>query len=413
MNIGVENIKMNLKNKNLLIVTNGFPSKDGHPTHTFVKSQIDKMKGDFNKIIIISPTPYLPRFLLKLKTLGDYYKNCISTKNYSYDNVEIYYPRFPTFPLKFFRERNANIAYPFVKKALSKYNLQFDLIHAHFTWPSGYVGLKLKEEFNKKLFLTIHENSGWFNQEIKSSNNHISPVWKNVDVLIRVNKKDLPTLKKFNPNSICINNGFNSQVFHNISKNKCREQLKIDKNKQVLLHVGFYKQWHKNQLAIIRAVNEVVKGGNKNIITYLIGGGPDEKLFQEEIDKLKLNKHVKLLGAKPHSEIPKWMNASDLFILPSFQEGNPVVMFESLACATPIIASDVGGIKEIITSSKLGYILKDQTDFKEIANYIQKSLLKKWDDKFIIKHASKYTWKESANQLVKLYKKELDSIPKN
>ncbi len=65
-----------------------------------------------------------------------------------------------------------------------------------------------------------------------------------------------------------------------------------------------------------------------------------------------------LVGPRPHSEIPRWLNAADIFFLPSRSEGTPVSLLEALACGVPAITSAVGGIPDVIRNGKNGWMIE-------------------------------------------------------
>ena len=82
---------MKLTDKTLLIISNGYPSKDGKVTSSvFVKTQVNELKKYFKKIIIISPQPYFPKLLSNFSFISKNFKNRAFCFNYKYDNVEVY-----------------------------------------------------------------------------------------------------------------------------------------------------------------------------------------------------------------------------------------------------------------------------------------------------------------------------------
>ncbi|MFT4250440.1 MAG: hypothetical protein ACMXYD_03705 [Candidatus Woesearchaeota archaeon] len=193
------------KEKTLLILTDYFPNENGSvPMGVFVKSQVDELKNYFKKIIVISPTPYAPNVLKNSSLLTPFQKGCIEMKDYSYGNVEVYFPRFYTLPINYFRKRNAEFAAKSVLKLISRKKLDFDFVHAHFTWMSGYIANQIKKKLDKEYFLTIHENSVWFKEELNSGDERIYSTWKNAKALIRVNKQDIPSLKKYNKEAVYV-----------------------------------------------------------------------------------------------------------------------------------------------------------------------------------------------------------------
>jgi len=111
---------------------------------------VDELKKHFKEVIVISPQPYGYR-----RNLEDYY----------YDNVRVYYPRFIHAPIEFFRRRLGDNFFKATIKVIKREKLEFDLIHAHFTWPSGYAGVRLAKKFYVPVVITLHENREWFLRE--------------------------------------------------------------------------------------------------------------------------------------------------------------------------------------------------------------------------------------------------------
>jgi glycosyltransferase involved in cell wall biosynthesis len=80
---------------------------------------------------------------------------------------------------------------------------------------------------------------------------------------------------------------------------------------------------------------------------YLVGDGELRGALEAQVQGLGLAGTVSFMGAQPHDQLPDWFRAADLTVLPSLSEGLPNVLRESLACATPFVASRVGGIPEM------------------------------------------------------------------
>jgi glycosyltransferase involved in cell wall biosynthesis len=71
----------------------------------------------------------------------------------------------------------------------------------------------------------------------------------------------------------------------------------------------------------------------------------------------RLGERIRFHGARPHDEIPRWLQAADVFLLPSFREGLPISLLEAMACETAVIATSVGGIPEIVRSGENGRLV--------------------------------------------------------
>jgi glycosyltransferase involved in cell wall biosynthesis len=137
----------------------------------------------------------------------------------------------------------------------------------------------------------------------------------------------------------------------------------------------------------------------------IIGKGPDLSGTKERIQQLELEKNIKLLGFISDKELPAYYNAADFFILPSKSgEGLPLVSLEAMACGLPIIATDVGGIKEII-EDKYGIIVPpDDPDSMEkaILYFSQRKLtIVKKDLRSLTE--LKHSWDKNVQKLTKIY----------
>lgn len=341
----------NFKNKTLLIISNGYPNKKGSVDCTFVKSQVDELAKYFKKVYVIVPSPYFPKILSKIGLKG--YENRLNNYNYTYKNISVFYPNYLKLPNKI--SYKTFFLFKSVDYLIKKEKISFDLIHAHFTFPSGLLATKLKEKYNKKLVVTGH-GFDVYDFPYRSERNKIifKKVLNNCDYFITVSKKNLNIANSFlniDDKSDVIYNAY-SDYFKPFNKINCRKKLNLPLDKKIILHIGSYKINIKNQLNLIKAIN-LLKDKRQDFVLYLIGQGPDEKIIKDKINKLNLNSYIEVVGPKPHNLIPYWMSASDLFVLPSYFEGNPTVMFESLACGLPYVGTNVGGVKEIINSMNM------------------------------------------------------------
>ena len=221
--------------KTLLVITPDYPDENNNYIGSiFVKNQLDYLKGFFRKIIVIAPVFYS----------GGLLPNDRYCHNYGYDNIEVYYPRCLFFPrrvvvplIKNSHKLAFDTRLSAVLRLIRREHLEFDLIHAHFTWPSAAIAAALKETYNVPGVVTIHEDSGWLQEEMAMNNARLISAWQNADALIRVNKKEIPLLKKFNVNVFFVPNGFPMQ-FKPLEREECRTRLTIPQRKKVIFSLG-------------------------------------------------------------------------------------------------------------------------------------------------------------------------------
>lgn len=384
-----------MKFKNLLVICNNFPDKNNtYIGGIFVKEQINYLKKYFEEVYVISPVAY-----------GVGYLRNINQGEYSFDNVHVYFPKYFNFP--FFYFHGPNIWTYFQKNAIlkliKKENIKFDLIHAHFTWPSGAVAVELEKIFYTHVVITEH-TSETFKNAIEKKDSKFIQTWKQCDAIIRVKKSDTSL---FNNVGIPLEkihhipNGYNHMTFLTLDSHICRNNLGLPFDKKIILNVGNLYDAVKGHKYLIEAMREVVKHRN-DVICFIVGGGKLESKLEKQITKSGLENYVKLVGAKPHNEISIWMNACDVFVLPSLNEGNPTVLVECLGCGKPFVGTKVGGIPEIITSEDYG-LLCEPANSEYLAENILTALDKVWDKEKITSYAEEFTWQNIAKEILKVY----------
>jgi len=382
----------NFRDKKLLVISPHFL--------TFVKDQVTSLSSYFNEIVVVVPLPHIPTILQKSIKRFKIYSWRIDAENIP-QNVKIYTLKHLALPLL----KNLNLRFTIrsINKLIQKENLEFDLIHAHFTCPEGYVGAKLKEKYGTPLVITAH---GYDIYDLPFKNeywgNKISYALDNADQNITVSKRNFGCIQKLKikTDTEIIPNGYDSNLFKPMDKAECRNKVDLPLDKRIILTVGNLLKI-KGHKYLIEAMKEIVKK-RRDVLCLIIGSGNLKTMLENQIKELGLEEFVKLLGGRPHNEIAFWMNACDLFVLPSLSEGNPTVMFECLGCGKPFIGTKVGGEPDIITSDDYG-LLCEPASPEELAEKILIALDKEWDEEYILNYAKQFTWENIAKEIVGVY----------
>jgi glycosyltransferase involved in cell wall biosynthesis len=146
----------------------------------------------------------------------------------------------------------------------------------------------------------------------------------------------------------------------------------------------------------------------------MIGGrGPLKEQLQHQIQQVGISDSTKFLEYIPDESIPAYFSAADVFVLPSIvdqrddTEGLGVVLLEALACATPCVASRVGGIPDVITDDLNGYLV-EPGDPIAIADRVQKLLadellrheMGKYGRQVVEQH---FSWEAKAREILQVY----------
>jgi glycosyltransferase involved in cell wall biosynthesis len=143
---------------------------------------------------------------------------------------------------------------------------------------------------------------------------------------------------------------------NNQKRIKVRKAHSISSDEKILLFLSHLTEQKGVQL-LINVLPEILKLKN-NIKLMIVGGGDYLVEAKKLTDKLALKDNVIFTGNIPHEETSQYINASDLFILPTLrQEGLPFVLLEAMACCKPVIASNIGGIPSAINDNENGLLI--------------------------------------------------------
>lgn len=383
--------------RNLLIITPDYPdSTDTYVGGIFIKDYVDAVKPFFQEIVVVAPVLFS----------GGIMPNDRLCRDYRYDNVSVFYPRCLFLPrclsLPGITNRSKlsfDTRPHVVERLLGKLGKKFDLIHAHFTWPSAYIGVMLKEKLKIPVITTIHEDPAWLSEENDMDHPLIQKAWLNADAVLRANIYDISTLQIYNANVFRVPNGF-STIFRPMDQTTCRRTLELPEKRRIVLTVGNLEtiKGHRYLLSATKSIISVYP----DLLCVIVGNGPQRAALEQQIADDGLSGHVMLAGNRPHTEIPLWMNACDLFVLPSLNESFGIVQIEAMACGKPVIATNTPGSREIIASDKHGLFCRP-ADEEDLAEKIQIGLQKDWNQKEILQFAKKFSWERVVGEILQIY----------
>lgn len=278
---------------------------------------------------------------------------------------------------------------------------KYDLIVAWSGVPAGFLGIVFKFFTNTKCLILLrgsdvpfHEKK-WFLLD-KYFLSWFSPhfIWKYADAVFAnsemLKKKALQS--KQNQTIGVIYNGVDISKFQFSPKKNIPQTL-------TLISTG--------RLSLIKGYDFLIQAmeGLPNICLKLIGDGTEYNNLKKLAEKLGVN--VAFVGNQPHHKIKQFLQQADIFVLPSLNEGMSNSLLEALACGLPIIATDVGGTKELVKENINGFVIEKES-VEQIRNAIQKylqnpNLLAEFGEESRLQ-AEKMSIKQIATQYVQLFK---------
>jgi glycosyltransferase involved in cell wall biosynthesis len=232
------------------------------------------------------------------------------------------------------------------------------IVHAHgHPYLTSLTAAKLAKFYGKPIVLTQHNTFIDYNNvfdHVERLNDLVigKQNLKAADKIIAISRatKDYVLRLGAKPSKVeVIYNGVDLERFRLITgkREEIRRKLGIPQNAIVVLTVR--RLVYKNGVdTLIDSANIAVKK-NPRVVFLVVGKGPDSDGVKVRIQQLGIERNFKLAGFVSDEDLPFHYNAADLFALPSKSgEGLPLVALEAMACSLPVIATDVGGIREVL-----------------------------------------------------------------
>lgn len=143
---------------------------------------------------------------------------------------------------------------------------------------------------------------------------------------------------------------------HFLDFNQFKVRKQLCERDHFVGYIGRFSE-EKGILPLVRAIPKVLE--RRREIRFLIeGDGRLHNQIEEYLDRKGLNDKVKVGGWIPYEEIPRHLNELKILVLPSYTEGLPNTMLEAMACGTPILATAVGSIPDIIRNGYTGFLMR-------------------------------------------------------
>lgn len=321
------------------------------------------------------------------------------------------------------RWRNVNIKISLIMKMIEKYissfyysiNLKkiynhinikkYNLIHAHWVYPTGYIAMLLSKKYNIPYIITAH---GSDIHTIPKNNAKIAKytleILENASKVIFVSdslKRDALNLGYSGKNAEVIYNGVDINNFKELNKEKVK--LELGFGCTVIGYIGRLEPI-KGADRLPRIFNEINKL-KEDIEFLIIGDGSLKENIIKELDELKIK--YRYCKSMEHKKLNKYMNSCDAIVVPSRNESFCCVALEAQACGTKVVASNVGGISEAI--GKFGFLVDSGENFErrfaETVNYCLNENINIYDMK---KRTHEFSWERTVKEELNIYEEVLN-----
>ncbi len=351
-----------------------------------------------------------------------------------YHNRVVHIPAGPEVPLpKAELERYIPKFVQGIKSFAELKNIQYDLIHSHY-WMSGLAAIELSQAW-KIPFLHMFHTLVLMKNRIAQTPQEMEGEYRILGekkVISKANRIIAATLAEKSqleflyeaPSSkiSVIPPGVDTRHFYPIPKDEAKEVVGVPEDSHTILFVGRIEPL-KGIDKLIQAISIIQKNGELQCCPHnlvIIGGEPNAKpeemnaemaRLQDMVEDLGIKNFVIFLGKQDQQMLPYYYSASEIVVMPSHYESFGMVALEAMACGTPVVASQVGGLAFLVRDGETGFVVPGndiQMLAKRLVELIKdKELRNKLGNKSA-EYAQLYAWENISEKIIEVYNQVLE-----
>lgn len=344
----------------LLTFSTLFPDSTRPNFGVFVENRLRHLvAGGAASSTVLAPVPWFPRLPAAVAArLPGWSRFAAVPRQETRNELVVHHPRFVVLP-RIGMSLAPPLLYRAAHRALARLvagGLEFDAIDAHYLYPDGVAAVWLGRAFGKPVVVTARGSDVTELPDHVIPRAYISRAIAGADALIAVSaglKQALVALGAPPAKVTVLRNGVETALFRETGRAATRARLGL--SGPVLISVGGLIARKRHHLTI--AALAELPG-----CTLLIAGeGPERGRLAALAAELGVADRVRLLGPLPHRELPALYSAADAMVLASSREGWANVLLESMACGTPVVASNIPGNPEVVQSRAAGLIVGENS----------------------------------------------------
>jgi teichuronic acid biosynthesis glycosyltransferase TuaC len=367
------------------VVTPYFPV-EGEPHRGQSAFQTLLRLQELVELDVIVPLATYPRWLEPRNFA--YSRRRVSFRPDGIKTVYFEYPAIPVLSRPVNGEICASMLGPLVRKARP------DVILNYWIYPEGYAAARVGRKLRVPVILgALGSDINRLPDAITRHLTRLALHWASHVITVSSHLREQIIRYGVPPARVtAILNGCDARLFRPRPSVEARAALGIQQS-PVVLYVGRL-DLNKGLRELLLAA-QLLKPKYPRILVLIAGGGPANELLKSQISCLGLQNHAILLGTKTANEVALLMAAADVFTLPSYAEGCPNVVVEAHCSGRPVVASNVGGIPELINSEN-GILVRSH-DAQDLARGLDEGISGRWNAEKIAGSSSR-SWSVVANE---------------
>ena len=389
----------------LLVLSSLFPSSARPTAGVFIRERMFRVGREL-PLTVVSPQPWFPGQAL-IRRFSPGYRLAGAAHDVQ-QGVDVYRPRawcLPAVGRQWDAFAMALAALP-VARRLRRAG-RCDIIDAHFAYPDGCAAALLGRWLGVPYTITLRGTEPRHLRQPALRARIVQALAGAARVFtVSTSLKEEGIAAGIDAGQFTVvGNGVDASVFNPLPKHEARAALGLPPDARVLSTVGALverKGFHR-----VIALLPRLRARHPGLMYLIVGGASPEgdisERLRQQVEQLGVGDVVRFLGPMAPAQLRVPLSASDVFTLPSSNEGWANVILEAMACGVPVVASDVGGNAEVVCDATLGSIYPFGDD-EALFDSLDRALGTAWDSGALIGYAQRNSWDTRVAQLLAAFR---------
>ncbi|MCX8006021.1 MAG: glycosyltransferase [Burkholderiaceae bacterium] len=335
---------------------------------------------------VAAPVPWFP---VAGKAFGRFGVYAAAPLHEQRHGIPVYHPRYLSLPRvgAALRLRSLAGAYARVAAALRRDGWEGEVVDAHYLYPDAVAAAAVARRLSLPLVVTARGSDVNYFARLPGPRRHILAALAQARRVITVSQALRDALVALGARAEAIEvlrNGVDTALFRRGGGPEVRARLGLGAQRLVVSVGNLVPE--KGHLLALEAVARLA-----GVHLLLVGEGPLHRQLIARAAQLGVKSRVHFCGNVAQAELARIYSAADVLVLASAREGWPNVLLEALACGTPVVASDVGGVREIVTDGAVGHVVSERTA-EAFAAAIARTLASGFDAVALRRYAERFSW---------------------
>jgi glycosyltransferase involved in cell wall biosynthesis len=387
--------------RGVVVFSTLFPNAAQPQAGLFIRERMFRV-GQYLPLVVVAPVPWFP-FQGLVRRWRPNFRPAVLPREVQ-SGIEVLHPRFFSFPGLFKRLDGFFLAVGGLRTVWRLHREgRLDVLDAHFGYPDGYAAALLGRWLGVPVAITLRGT------EVRHADT--PPLCSKLVVALRraqrifsvsASLKDLAVALGIPEGKVrVVGNGVDTDKFRPVPRAEARSRLGLPPDAPVLVTVGGLterKGFHR-VIELLPQLKQHFPG-----LRYLVVGGASAEgdwgpRLREQVRELGLQEAVHFLGPVAPDDLKWVLGAADVFVLATRNEGWANVILEAMACGLPVIATDVGGNREVVCRPELGVVVPFGAP-DALKQALERALSRTWDSQCLIDYAKDNEWDGRVAELV-------------